>query len=152
MNFFIKENIFYFSQHSPSLSLCSNTLLQNTCYKVFQQFPHQKLCRWSSSTRRGRRKGRDYLSGSRILIYSTLAAMASVLLLFLVFVFDLTAFGLAVAAEQRRTTVGPLYLSLVNMIWLLLLLSILFKCYLWFLYCVLPDICLCCLLVIVASC
>ncbi|CAN6917813.1 unnamed protein product [Brassica oleracea] len=30
--------------------------------------------------------------------------MASVLLLFLVFVFDLTAFGLAVAAEQRRTT------------------------------------------------
>ncbi|CAF2152852.1 unnamed protein product [Brassica rapa] len=31
--------------------------------------------------------------------------MASVLLLFLVFVFDLTAFGLAVAAEQRRTTV-----------------------------------------------
>ncbi|KAF3532823.1 hypothetical protein DY000_02041370 [Brassica cretica] len=39
--------------------------------------------------------------------------MASVLLLFLVFVFDLTAFGLAVAAEQRRTAVGfPLYLSL----------------------------------------
>ncbi|KAF2569878.1 hypothetical protein F2Q68_00025601 [Brassica cretica] len=30
--------------------------------------------------------------------------MASVMLLFVVFVFDLIAFGLAVAAEQRRTT------------------------------------------------
>lgn len=30
--------------------------------------------------------------------------MASVWLLFIVFVFDLIAFGLAVAAEQRRTT------------------------------------------------
>ena len=40
--------------------------------------------------------------------------MASALLLAVVFVFDLTAFGLAVAAEQRRNTVRlRLSLSLI---------------------------------------
>lgn len=40
------------------------------------------------------------------------APMASKLLMAVLFIFDLIAFALAVAAEQRRSTVSPLSLSL----------------------------------------
>lgn len=58
-----------------------------------------------------------------------LIAMASSLLLAVVFVFDLIAFALAVAAEQRRSTVSPMLSQLFLSFFLVVISTLYSKTY-----------------------